>query len=48
MKRLKEDVHSPSLARVNGIVYNVPEFYTAFGISSGKMFKEQSSRAVIW
>jgi putative endopeptidase len=48
MKRLKEDVHSPSLARVNGIVYNIPEFYTAFGITSGKMFKEQSSRAVIW
>lgn len=48
MKRLKEDVHSPSLARVNGIVYNIPEFYTAFGITSGKMFKDQNSRAVIW
>ncbi|MCX6157026.1 MAG: M13 family metallopeptidase [Ignavibacteriota bacterium] len=48
LKRLKEDVHSPSTARVNCIVYNIPEFYTAFGITSGKMFKEQGSRAVIW
>jgi len=32
LKRLKEDVHSPSVARVNGIVYNVPEFYDAFKI----------------
>lgn len=48
MKRLKEDVHSPSLARVNGIVYNIPEFYSAFNITSGKMFKDKNSRAVIW
>jgi putative endopeptidase len=48
MKRLKEDVHSPSVARVNGIVFNIPEFYDAFNITSGKMFKEQNSRALIW
>lgn len=48
LKRLKEDVHSPSLARVNGIVYNIPEFYNAFEITSGKMFKDPSARAVIW
>lgn len=48
MKRLKEDVHSPSAARVNVIVYNIPEFYDAFNITSGKMFKEPKSRAVIW
>lgn len=48
LKRLKEDVHSPSLARVNGIVYNIPEFYEAFGIKSGKMFKDKDLRAVIW
>jgi putative endopeptidase len=48
MKRLKEDVHSPSVARVNGIVYNIPEFYDAFNITSGKMFKEPKSRALIW
>ena len=48
LKRLKEDVHSPSLARVNGIVYNIPEFYDAFGIKSGKMFKDKGLRAVIW
>ncbi len=48
LKRLKEDVHSPSTARVNCIVYNIPEFYKAFGITSGKMFKAENSRAVIW
>jgi predicted metalloendopeptidase len=48
MKRLKEDVHSPSAARVNVIVYNIPEFYDAFSITSGKMFKEPNARAVIW
>ncbi len=48
LKRLKEDVHSPSLARVNGIVYNIPEFYDAFDITSGKMFKDPSLRAIIW
>jgi len=48
MKRLKEDVHSPSAARVNVIVFNIPEFYDAFNITSGKMYKEPGARAVIW
>lgn len=48
LKRLKEDVHSPSLARVNGIVYNIPQFYEAFNITSGKMYKDPAARAVIW
>ncbi|MCU0372491.1 MAG: M13 family metallopeptidase [Ignavibacteria bacterium] len=49
LKRLKEDVHSPSEARVNGIVYNVPEFYEAFNIQKdAKMYKPSELRAVIW
>ena len=48
-KRLKEDVHSPAVARVNGTVYNVPEFYKAFDISPmDKLFKKVEDRAVIW
>ena len=35
MRRLKEDVHSPGEARVNGIVYNIPAFYQAFNIKAG-------------
>lgn len=49
MKRLKEDEHSPSVARVNGIVYNVPEFYDAFNVvEADKKFIKPSDRAVIW
>jgi putative endopeptidase len=49
LKRLKEDPHSPSDARVNGIVYNVPEFYEAFGVTSAdKRFKGVNDRAFIW
>jgi putative endopeptidase len=49
LKRLKEDVHSPSVARVNGIVYNIPEFYEAFKIQPGdKMYKAPEMRASIW
>lgn len=35
MRRLKEDVHSPGEARVNGIVYNIPAFYKAFNLKAG-------------
>lgn len=49
MRRLKEDVHSPGEARVNGTVYNVPEFYKAFNIKEGtKHFIPVEKRAVIW
>jgi len=49
MSRLKEDVHSPAVARVNGIVYNIPEFYNAFKIQpTDKRFKPEAERAVIW
>lgn len=49
MRRLKEDVHSPSIARVNGIVYNIPEFYDAFDVKPGdKMYKVPEERISIW
>ncbi len=49
MRRLKEDVHSPGVARVNGIVYNIPAFYKAFNIkSTDKRFIPEEKRANIW
>lgn len=49
MRRLKEDVHSPGEARVNGIVYNIPAFYEAFAIEAGdKRFIPAEKRANIW
>lgn len=49
MRRLREDEHSPSEARVNGIVYNVPEFYEAFNIQpTAKRFIAPDKRALIW
>jgi putative endopeptidase len=49
MRRLKEDVHSPGDARVNGIVYNIPAFYTAFNIQpTDKRYIAAENRADIW
>ncbi|NVO21189.1 MAG: M13 family metallopeptidase [Bacteroidetes bacterium] len=49
MRRLKEDVHSPGEARVNGIVYNIPAFYQAFDIKpADKRFIPEDKRATIW
>ncbi len=49
MRRLKEDVHSPKEARVNGQVYNIPAFYKAFNIkTTDKRYKPDSERPVIW
>jgi predicted metalloendopeptidase len=49
MRRLREDEHSPADARVNGIVYNVPEFYEAFKIQpSDKRFLAPENRALVW
>ena len=49
MRRLKEDVHSPGIARVNGIVYNIPAFYDAFNIkATDKQYKPVALRANIW
>jgi putative endopeptidase len=49
MRSLKEDVHSPGVARVNGIVYNIPAFYPAFNIlPTDKLYKAVDKRASIW
>jgi putative endopeptidase len=42
--------HSVSKFRVNGVVYNVPEFYKAFpNVKQGdKLYRPESERPVIW
>ena len=49
-RRLKEDVHSPGKYRVDGALFNVPEFYKAFPeIKPGdKLYRTKKQRAVIW
>jgi putative endopeptidase len=49
-KRVKTDEHSPSKIRINGVVYNMPEFYGAFpDIKRGdKLFRPVEQRPVIW
>jgi putative endopeptidase len=49
-KRVKTDEHSPAKVRINGVVYNVPEFYEAFpAVKEGdKLFRPADQRPVIW
>jgi putative endopeptidase len=48
-QQLNEGPHSPGEARVNGIVYNMEEFYSAFGLADeGGRFIEPELRAKIW
>lgn len=44
------NTHSPARFRVDGVVFNVPEFYKAFpGVKPGdKLFRPESERPVIW
>ena len=49
MRKLKEDVHSPGVARTNAVVRNVPEFYEAFNIkSTDPLYIAPDHRAKIW
>ncbi len=49
MRRLKEDVHSPAEARVNGALPNVPYFYEAFNIKPGDaLYRPVGERAKVW
>jgi putative endopeptidase len=49
-KRVKTDEHSPAKIRINGVVYNMPEFYAAFpDVKPGdKLFRAPEQRPVIW
>ncbi len=48
-KRLIIDVHSPAEYRVNGIVYNIPEFYESFNMNSNDHFYiKENNRIKIW
>jgi putative endopeptidase len=44
------DTHSPARFRVNGVVFNVPEFYKAFpNVKTGdKLYRPENDRPVIW
>ena len=49
MRRVKEDVHSPGNFRVNGALFNIPEFYNAFEINpTDPLFVSVEKRASIW
>ena len=47
---VQTDVHSPAEYRVNGVVFNMPEFYEAFPMvkPSDKMYRPGAERPVIW
>jgi len=46
---VKVDVHSPVKFRVNGGLFNIPEFYTAFEIGSeSPLYRNEEQRAKIW
>ncbi|MCT4604020.1 MAG: M13 family metallopeptidase [Marinifilum sp.] len=48
-KLIKEDVHSPGRYRVNGGLFNIPEFYEAFEIAkTDPLYRTEEQRAVIW
>lgn len=48
-KRLKDDVHSPAEARVNGLMPNLPFFHKAFNTKPGDaLYRSEADRAVIW
>lgn len=48
-RRLVTDPHSLSEYRCNGVVRNIPAFYTAFGVKEGdKLFLKPEDRVKIW
>jgi putative endopeptidase len=49
-KQVKTNEHSPAKIRINGVVYNMPEFYAAFSdVKPGdKLYRQVEQRPVIW
>ena len=48
-RRLTIDPHSPGEFRCNGVVRNLPEFYSAFGVKEGdKLYLAPDQRVRIW
>jgi putative endopeptidase len=48
-KRLLTDSHSPTEYRVNGVVRNMPQFYSAFDVRPGdKLYLPPDQRVTIW
>lgn len=48
-QRLVTDPHSPSEYRCNGVVRNIPQFYTAFGVKEGdQLYMKPEDRVKIW
>jgi len=47
--QVKTDPHSPSQFRVNGVVRNIPEFYTLFDVKEGDaLYVPPAERVKIW
>ncbi|MDQ3761812.1 MAG: M13 family metallopeptidase [Actinomycetota bacterium] len=47
--QLLSDPHSPEEFRTNGVVTNLPEYYTAFNVKEGdKLFRPSNQRVKIW
>lgn len=47
--QLLSDPHSPNSFRANGVVSNLPEYYTAFDVKEGdKLFRPPDQRVKIW
>lgn len=47
--QIQNDVHSPDKARVNGIVNNMDDWYTLFGVTSGDaMYLPTEKRVYLW
>ncbi len=48
-QRIMTDSHSPGFYRVNGVLSNMPEFYSAFDLKTGdKLYRSDEERAKIW
>jgi putative endopeptidase len=48
-RQVMSDVHAPAQWRTNGVLSDIPAFYTAFHIKAGdKMYREEKDRVKIW